>query len=144
MKRGKIILFTAACLAAQAAAQSPPDLSGRWLVTGVMDQPEGGKPGRGRFDFTIEQVGVDLTGISTQFTSPFSGAKTNPEESKYVIAGRLFLAGNHPPLVFIRRMKPDSDFIALFVGVLSKNGKTVEGHIANNSSGHGWFHMQKE
>ena len=120
-----------------------PHITGSWDFYGKPEQD--GQQGSGQIRLTLTQFGTDITGHLVQVIDPWTQAPpADPEASRAAVIGRLYV-GEAPQatLVELVRFNEHSDFRAIFIGVLSTDGREVSGHIVNSRGNRGSFVMHK-
>ena len=120
-----------------------PEIDGKWILYGKPEQD--GQTGSGQIEVTLRQHGLDLTGSLVQTIDPWTQAPPlDPETTQASIIGRLYVSEQQPvTLIEIVRLNEQTDFKAIFSGILSPNGQEITGHVVNSRGNLGSIRMQK-
>lgn len=121
-----------------------PEIGGTWILYGKPQQD--GQTGSGQVEVTIRQHGTELTGHMVQKIDPWTQAPpADPEATRASLIGRLYVSEHQPAtLIEIVRLNDHNDFKAIFTGIVSADGREIQGHVVNSRGNLGSITMQKD
>lgn len=120
-----------------------PKIDGTWILYGKPEQE--GQTGSGQVEITMRQYGTDLTGHMVQKIDPWTQAPpVDPEATRASLIGRLYVSETQPAtLIEIVRLNEQNDFKAIFTGIVSPDGREINGHVVNSRGNLGSIRMEK-